>query len=378
MLMRLQHNQPSEARWEIIGELYFLAGEFERAMEPLERAATWRGKTTALVQKRRLLGLRWEAAQQLGDPHLAASAELSYLSVRHQLDRHTIGEIEAALNRARENQWPDLVSKGLMVLAQHLRWKQRFDQSLPHIQEALEVLQAAGLPTLEVEREYADLLAYADRHEEAMEAYLICMKTYRALKDDAGIAWCHYGIGYIEQQWGNQTEALKHLQKAADWYRSVGDLSQAAAVDNSISDCLFMLGRYEEARAIAESASRQYNREGRHIPEAYANLALIAMALDEVGEFKRYATLVARYGHDASHYWGVLAGLAALEHDWEKWDDFVSRIATGSWDRKLDIANSLSALLKCTQIAGDERRAAIIEETEREYRAMIAARATPR
>ncbi|MEZ4458768.1 MAG: hypothetical protein R3E66_03380 [bacterium] len=68
MLMRLQHNQPSEARWEIIGELYFLAGEFERAMEPLERAATWRGKTTALVQKRRLLGLRWEASCA-GDPH---------------------------------------------------------------------------------------------------------------------------------------------------------------------------------------------------------------------------------------------------------------------------------------------------------------------
>ncbi|MEZ4458767.1 MAG: tetratricopeptide repeat protein [bacterium] len=236
-------------------------------------------------------------------------AERSYLSVRHQLDRHTIGEIEAALNRARENQWPDLVSKGLMVLAQHLRWKQRFDQSLPHIQEALEVLQAASLPTLEVEREYADLLAYADRHEEAMEAYLICMKTYRALKDDAGIAWCHYGIGYIEQQWGNQTEALKHLQKAADWYRSVGDLSQAAAVDNSISDCLFMLGRYEEARAIAESASRQYNREGRHIPEAYATVDRCGISS---WRKRRYATLVARYGHDASHYWGVLAGLAAL------------------------------------------------------------------
>ena len=74
----------------------------------------------------------------------------------------------------------------------------------------------------------------------------------------------------------------------------------------------------------------------------------------------------------------MLAGLAALEHDWEKWDDFVSRIATGSWDRKLDIANSLRALLKCTQIAGDERRAATIEETERDYRAMIAARMTPR
>lgn len=373
-LSELQRVHPSPARWELIGELYFTAGDYARCIEPLRQGASWRRKSTALMRNRQLLAMLWDATKKLGDEHATAIAKLKYLEIANEFAPLNPSDWVAMADEAKRKGWPDVQSESLVCLANHYGRNNQFECSLPYTQEALKILQEAGLPTLKVERNYADVLAYTDRLSESLRLYQSCMEQYVKENDAEGIAWCHYGIGYVQQQWGNQQVALTHLRRAAQWYRKDGDLSNAAAVDNSIGDCLFILGRYEEARKFATAAAQQFNRQGRHIPEAYGNLALIALALDEIGEFKRNANLVVRYGYDASHFWGIIAGLAALEHDWEKWDGFVSRIAHGTWDRHVDFANALAALVKCTRIAGDPTRAAIIEETEREYRAMLNSR----
>lgn len=355
----LQELRPLPERWGRIGELYMAAHRHQDAIEPLRLGAEDAYRRAHFFERRRLCRLRLECASVEAIPYQMAIASVEYrLARRGTYESDDVwfwDEIEAA----RLHGWNDVLGAALVATSVAARKNHRFDEAVEWASEAMRAFGEIPDPIgyAQALRLRADTHAYADSFEESQKDYLDAQCRYAEQGHEEGMAWCDYGLGYVSQQWGDQEKALMHLERAADWYRTHGYFADAASIDNSIGDSMFQLGRFEEAIVFAEAAIRQCMREGRHLPEGHANLALAHLALGDVERFKSEVVIMARDAHHQPHFLALYACMAALERDWVKWDELLEEISQSLTYRGVDLAQAFDAMSRCADLVASADRA---------------------
>ncbi len=353
-LTELQELRPVSARWGRIGEIYMSAGRSSDAIEPLRLGAEDAFQRGHLLESRRLFRLRLECAQTSTDARTTAMASVDYGVSQQRLRVKDIPRFEDEIALARLHGWNDVLAAALLATAQTHRLKRSYTESADWASQAMQAFESAPDPmgyanALHVR---ADIFAYADRFDESYQDYLEAQSRYRAQEHGPGIAWCDYGLGYIAQQWGDQQKALEHLMGAADWYRSHGYVGETASIEISIGDTMFQLGRFEEAISFTESSIRHFMREGRHLPEAHANLAVNFLAIGDIERFKSEVVLVARTANEQPYFIVLYAGIAALDRDWDKWDECIADIKASPAHREVDLAIGYDVMVHCASLVG--------------------------
>jgi len=350
----LQAQRPTAERWGRIGALYLAAKHFAEAIEPLKLGAEAANRRAHFFECRRLSRLRLEAAKAQGDAHGVAMAKVAYGEARrgtHEQDEPWYWD---EIEMARSKGWDDVLAAAFIATSDAARLEQRYNEGAEWATQAMQAFERISDATnyAKAVRMRADVLAYADRFDEAHRDYVQAQALYRKQGHAEGVAWCDYGLGYVAQQWGDQALALEHLKRAADWYRANGHVGESAAIENSIGDTMYRLGRFEEALDFATSSVRQFTREGRSVPEAHASIALCYLALGDVERFKSAAALVARNAIRHPHFLTLYASMAALERDWDKWDEFIAEIDLNEDHRGVDLAIGYDAMVTCANLAG--------------------------
>jgi serine/threonine protein kinase/tetratricopeptide (TPR) repeat protein len=357
-LARLQELRPLPERWGRIGELYMAAHRPADAIEPLRLGAEDAFRRAHFFERRRLSRLRLECANIQANPYHIALATVEYgVSRRGTYESEDIwfwDEIDAA----RLHGWNDVLGAALLATSTAARMEHRFDASAEWASEAMRAFEMIPDPIgyAKALRNRADSFAYGDHFEESQRDYLEALSFYEQEGHEEGMAWCDFGLGYIAQQWGDQEKALMHLQRGAEWYRSHGYVGNAAAIDNSIGDSMYQLGRFTEAIFYAESSVHLNMREGRNVPEGHANLALAYLALGDVESFTSKVVVVARDASHQPHFSALYACVAALERDWVKWDELLVEISQNFTYRGVDLAQALDAMSHCAELVGAPTR----------------------
>lgn len=370
VLYALQLEKPRRARWPVIADLFVTAEMWERAIAPLRYAAIAATQGALLIERRRFAGLRVECAKRAGDAKQALLAEIDFryacVDLADRLDEWTGQDI---LETARAQGWSDVVASALRFNAKLLSRQHEYPQAISSLREALALLTRLddSQAQLACIRELADAYAYADELDASMAHYREAMAKYDQIRHEEGMAWCHYGMGYIEQQRGHQEAALHHLETAYDAYLQAGDVGKAAAVENSISDSLFHLQRYEEAWARCIHAIRTFARSGRHISEGWCNAALCSFHLGELERFRAEVAMVAKHGVYRAHTIPLFLAVAALDRDWESWDRYMEDFESLPKYRLVDIRNALEAVCQCLRMVGEDAR---VERVETGIRAL--------
>lgn len=366
LLYALQLEKPKRERWPVVADLFVAAEAWGQAIAPLRYAANYASDTASFIERRRFLGLRVVCARDLGDEHLEVQAELDYRRANLELVMGTSHDIHVddLLAQARAHGWHDLVAQALVMQAKLKSKAHDYPHAIPILREANQIFIRLGdVPgQLSCLRELADAYAYSDELDASLSLYREAMAQYQAVGHEEGIAWCHYGVGYIEQQRGRQQAALHHLEESLVFYQRTGNLSVASAVQNSIADSYFALGQYEKAWTECSSAVRAFARSGRHIVEGWANLAMSSFHLGNLERFRAEVAMVARHGPYRAHNLPLYAAVAALDRDWDAWERYMRDFEEMPKYRLVDLRHSMTVMLQCLEIVHDEDRAERIRQ----------------
>jgi len=214
-------------------------GEQRLLVEALRGLAVVRHKTGNDVEAYVLCQRAFVAANETGDPLLAAEA----LNTRASIDL-TAGQIAAASEGYRQ-------ALGL-----------RFDS--PKLRARIE--QNLGI----IANIRGDLNAALDHYTRSLEAF-------RAAEDDAGCSMAYHNLGMISADRHRWDDAERYYAQSLELAVALGDEQVRAQCLLNRTEVLLARNRFAEARSSAESALGIFNRIGgeRHKADAYRFLGVV-------------------------------------------------------------------------------------------------------
>ena len=159
-------------------------------------------------------------------------------------------------------------------------------QVVANYQQAVSFYERADQPYYKAHTNTALAIAYAymDRFEEARACIAAAEAYYMTINDEAAIVNLYRSQANTLVELLEYEEALLYVNKALDYHEASGDMYAAHGLNLTKSDCLYELGKYEEAEAAAlaelalaeevglrETELNSYNRlkRIRHAQENY-------------------------------------------------------------------------------------------------------------
>ncbi len=274
--------------YERIGRHYLAAGEIERALTPLLRAAERRREASDFHAARALVRRREEAIRALGGQGLDVrlgdgwllEAQMDLDQERPEAVARRIAQLEEA---ARHGEWTRLRAAALRLKGDLARYhgdyltaERCYETALPQLalrEDARETAHCLrGLANVAWERGLAD---------RTKELYEKALALYERVGDAFRTVSCLVFLGHVAQQTGKTRQAREHFQRAMALGRQHGHLS-------GVSDALRGLGRvalYDDRdpdKAIA------YLRQAKTIIDRIGGKHAIVFFLNEAGEIARF------------------------------------------------------------------------------------------
>jgi ATP/maltotriose-dependent transcriptional regulator MalT len=150
------------------------------------------------------------------------------------------------------------------TLGEAQRYQSRPQAALDSWQQAITAARRAGLRRLEYRYPgfMGLMLIELGRLEEARQLCSEALAQLNAIGDSYAAAQALAVIAYIHHVQGDQVTTLELIQQAGDLRRRLGDFANAAIFENGRVWALLILGRIEEALAMAERQKRDIDQLG--------------------------------------------------------------------------------------------------------------------
>ncbi len=285
--------ESSEARALERRGLHLLAAEdFERAIEPLTKAARHHLLTGDARESSVVIAARDEALRRLGledlDPRKIEGwilkAQRERLAGKCEDAHHWASR--AARASARAN-WRAGLAQALVERARARRERGHLDDAWDHLATAAEV--ASEAEELEIlcrcHKEMGWIRLHGGRLAEARDSFSKALALAQELSSETELAECNYGLGWVAMQQDDLTLAAAFLERGQSLYKKVGSRIGEARCINSLGDAARLRGELLQAEHWCRLALDRYRALGHvSIVIPMVNLGLVLL---EQGLFQR-------------------------------------------------------------------------------------------
>jgi tetratricopeptide (TPR) repeat protein len=270
------------------------------------------------------------AAASLGDDDTVILAQLAAIECQAHLmlgdhdDALAVGERALALALATTTVSPTIAAEvearvhATLGIVHRIRRERAVAED--HLRRSAAAARAVGMPRLAIRSLYnVGALQAEDGQLDAAVATLTgILPEIRETADAHNLGRVLQGLGTVRYMQGRGDDALVLLDEGREVNARLGDVQATAACENGVALALLAVGRFAEARAVAERMIADTARTGERIARAnyldtLGNVALVAGDADAVGVLTEARDLAAEI-EGAPYVLGVLDLHLALAH----------------------------------------------------------------
>jgi hypothetical protein len=200
------------------------------------------------------------------------------------------------------------------------RIRRERDVAEEHLRRSAAAARAAGMARVAIRSTYnlGALQAEDGRLEAAVATLTGILPEIRATADAHNLGRVLQGLGTVRYMQGRGDDALALLDEGREVNARLGDVQATAACENGVALALLAVGRFADARAVAERMLEDTARTGERIARAnyldtLGSIALAAGDADAVGVLTE-ARAVAAEIEGAPYVLAVLDLHLALAH----------------------------------------------------------------
>ena len=287
-MLRKRYGESEPGISERIGRHYFAAGEFERCLQPLLRAAEQRRESSDYHAARVLIRRREEAIRALGGEGLDVRLGTGWLLLAQMdLDQERPEAVAQYIRRieeaARRGEWNRLAASAMRLKGDLARYRGDYVTAEALYQAALPqlVLRNEGRETAHCLRGLANVAWEQGLTRRTVELYERALELYEKEGDSYRQVSCLVFLGHVAQQTGATEQARDYFQKAMTLGRKHGHLA-------GVSDALRGLGRLALYDDRDPDKALSYLRQAKTLIDRIGGKHALVFFLNEAGEIARY------------------------------------------------------------------------------------------
>ncbi len=289
--MLLDHRDQTDESAERLGRYLFAAGRLEEALDPLLRAARYRGNRHERATAMTLLDLRYEALDRLGHPEESPARLESHLmriiALAHLQHLDDAGALaDSTIEKARAVGDAQLLAAALLRRAEVEEFQGRYDRAWDRL-EAIEAHQGHidASWNARIRHKRGFILMRRAHFDEAIVEFEQSVALSEQAQDPERLAFALADLGECEFRRGNSTVGKRHLEAATRLYEQRGRPLGAARTMITLGDIIRHEGELREAEALY----RQVYKKSRNAAPRIALLARLNLAMVRVqlGEYER-------------------------------------------------------------------------------------------
>ncbi len=272
---------------ERIGRHYLAASEFERALDPLLRAAEQRREASDFHAARVLIQRREEAIRALGGDGLDVRLGDGWLlAAQMDLDQEHPEAVARHIARiektARRHEWQRIQASAKRLKGDLARYRGDYSAADRLYQEALPklALRHEARETAHCLRGLANVAWEQGRSQRTVELYERALELYEKEGDSYRQVSCLVFLGHVAQQMGEASKARACFEKAMELGRKHGHLS-------GVSDALRGQGRVALYDDRDTDKALGFLRRAKTIIDRIGGKHAIVFFLNEAGELAR-------------------------------------------------------------------------------------------